>query len=194
MRKELDDLLCKKYPKIFKDRHGDKMETLMCWGFDIGDGWFHIIDTLCGQIQGHIDHHIDSMNRDMKHNALLKKYLEGYPGPLREHYYGMFNSKEYADDCLQRSVDRGYREIKEVYQVVAVQVKEKFGGLRFYYNGGSEYVDGLVAMAEAISYVTCERCGKVGKPNNSGWIVTLCDDCRGYKLEDHEEDVEDEIN
>lgn len=178
MRKELDDLLCEKYPEIFKDRHGDKMETLMCWGFDVGDGWFHIIDALCNQIQGYVDNRKCVMDRDKQHNELLKEYLEGNQEPLRQHYYKMFNSKKYADGCIARSVNSGYREIKEVYQVVAVQVKEKFGGLRFYYSGGDEYVDGLVAMAEALSYVTCEQCGKVGKPNEIGWIVTLCDDCR----------------
>ena len=71
--------------------------------------------------------------------------------------------------------------------MVAVQVKEKFGGLRFYYSGGDEYIDGLVAMAEAMSCVTCERCGEVGKQNQKGWIETLCYDCRGYKLEEEDE-------
>ena len=33
-----------------------------------------------------------------------------------------------------------------------VQVKEKFGGLRFYVEGGDEYIQGLIAMSEAYSY------------------------------------------
>ena len=31
-------------------------------------------------------------------------------------------------------------------------VKEKFGGLRFYVEGGDEYIQGLIAMSEAYSY------------------------------------------
>lgn len=31
-------------------------QTCMCWGFSCGDGWFDLIDTLCDQIQRHIDH------------------------------------------------------------------------------------------------------------------------------------------
>lgn len=65
------------------------------------------------------------------------------------------------------------------YPVIFQQIKEKFGGLRVYYGGGDDYVDGLVSMAEAWSYKTCEVCGERGKPNKSGWIVTLCDNCRG---------------
>jgi hypothetical protein len=38
-----------------------------------------------------------------------------------------------------------------VPQVVAQQVKEKFGTLRFYYTGGDQYIRGLVTMAEVMS-------------------------------------------
>jgi len=58
------------------------------------------------------------------------------------------------------------------------QIKEKFGGLRVYYTGGDEFVRGLVSMADAISYSVCEACGEKGKPNENGWISTLCDNCR----------------
>ena len=55
------------------------------------------------------------------------------------------------------------------------QIKEKYGGLRVYFSGGDEYVEGLVSMSEAISYNTCEVCGNSGKPNKGGWISVLCD-------------------
>ncbi|TYC55203.1 hypothetical protein ETQ85_14370 [Zoogloea oleivorans] len=50
MRKELDDLLCARYPAIFRDRHGSRQETGIGWGFECGDGWFAIIDELCAFI------------------------------------------------------------------------------------------------------------------------------------------------
>lgn len=50
MRQEIDDLLCLRYPDIFRDRHGDRAETGMCWGFGCGDGWFDIIDGLSAEI------------------------------------------------------------------------------------------------------------------------------------------------
>ena len=55
MRDELDKMLCERYPKMFVNRYADMKETAMCWGFDIGDGWFNIIDHLCNNIQSHID-------------------------------------------------------------------------------------------------------------------------------------------
>lgn len=62
-----------------------------------------------------------------------------------------------------------------VLQVVAVQIKEKFGGLRFYYNGGDDNVRGMVRMAEAWADSSCEDCGAPGQRRNGGWIRTLCD-------------------
>jgi hypothetical protein len=132
MKQELDEQLCKKYPLIFKNRHGDMKETLMCWGFECGDGWYQILDSLCGNIQ----HYIDWKNK---------------------------------------SVAAGYKDWTPVPQVVAVQVKEKFGGLRFYYDGGDEHISGMVRMAESWASHTCEECGAPGKHRSGSWIRTLCD-------------------
>jgi hypothetical protein len=58
------------------------------------------------------------------------------------------------------------------------QIKEKFGGLRIYFSGGDDYVEGVIGMAEEMSYKICEVCGNSGKPNKGGWITTLCNKCR----------------
>ena len=63
-----------------------------------------------------------------------------------------------------------------VEQVVVDQIKEKFGGLRFYYEGGDDKIQGMVRMAEAWADHHCEECGKPGKSRNTGWIKTLCDE------------------
>ena len=62
----------------------------------------------------------------------------------------------------------------------AVQVKEKFGGLCFYTYGSDDYIDGLVSMAESMSYHICTECSKPSEKqdNNRGWIYTLCESCR----------------
>ena len=62
-----------------------------------------------------------------------------------------------------------------VEQVVVEQCKEKFGTLRFYYEGGDDQIAGMVRMAEAMSEVTCEVCGNGGTLRGGGWIKTLCD-------------------
>lgn len=65
----------------------------------------------------------------------------------------------------------------EAASVTIAQVKEKFGGLRFYVYGGDEYVRGMIRLAEAMSYKICEKCGNPGKLNNDGWSRVLCDNC-----------------
>jgi hypothetical protein len=60
-------------------------------------------------------------------------------------------------------------------QVTVEQIKEKFGGLRFYYQGGDEYIHGLVSMAESWAGIACEECGGIGERRSGGWIRTLCD-------------------
>ena len=66
----------------------------------------------------------------------------------------------------------------DYYPVTFDQIKEKWGGLRIYYSGGDNYIQGVIAMAEEMSYKICERCGCPGSPNKQGWIVTACDKCR----------------
>lgn len=60
--------------------------------------------------------------------------------------------------------------------VVAVQVKEKFGELRCYLNGGDEYVNGLTWIAASMSKTICEECGAPGwmSESESGWIKVRC--------------------
>lgn len=56
------------------------------------------------------------------------------------------------------------------------QVKEKFGGLRFYINSGSDEIFKRISEAENLSYKTCETCGQVGELRTDiGWYTTLCD-------------------
>ena len=62
-----------------------------------------------------------------------------------------------------------------VPQVTVEQIKEKFGGLRFYYQGGDDTIAGMVRMAEAWADASCEECGAPGTQRNGGWIRTLCD-------------------
>ena len=61
--------------------------------------------------------------------------------------------------------------------VVAMQVKEKYGELRFYIGEGSDEIFELIDETTKRSRVTCEKCGKPGKIRGEYWLKTLCDDC-----------------
>lgn len=109
-----------RFPKMFAGQYG---------GFAVGAGWWPILESLCANIQ----HHIDWQNKNHEKHPVVE-------------------------------------------QVVVMQIKEKFGGLRFYYEGGDDQIYGMVRMAESWAAHHCEECGKPGESRNTGWIKTLCDE------------------
>jgi len=61
------------------------------------------------------------------------------------------------------------------------QVKEKFGGLRFYINDGNDEMHDRVHKAETESCTICEITGKPGKLRTDiSWYRTLCDEQYEY--------------
>jgi hypothetical protein len=74
-------------------------------------------------------------------------------------------------DIVQPLIDRAEKE-----GVTITQIKEKFGGLRFYVGAATQEFHDAVSEAENKSYETCEVCGQPGEPvhPNGGWIKTLC--------------------
>lgn len=67
-----------------------------------------------------------------------------------------------------------------------VQIKQKFGGLRFYYDADYDKIEDdilekikeVVEKAEEKSFQTCEKCGNEGKLKSDGyWLFTICDKC-----------------
>ena len=56
------------------------------------------------------------------------------------------------------------------------QIKSKFGGLRFYFSGGDDEVNGMVRFAEHLCSYTCENTGEPGSIFvKNGWYSTLSD-------------------
>ena len=136
--------------------------------------------------------------RDELDNLLVQKYPKIFRDRNRSmqetcmcwgfaHGDGWFEILEAACSNIQHHVDWKRRqhpelsdeEFDEQHQVIAAQVKEKFGGLRFYVDNCDDYVRGVIAMAESMSYRTCEDCGNKGHRRSGGWIRTLCDECCG---------------
>jgi hypothetical protein len=79
-----------------------------------------------------------------------------------------------------------------VEQVVVEQIKEKYGGLRFYYQGGDDTIAGMVRMAEAWADRSCEECGTPGKSREGGWVRTLCDKHEAERQEQMKQRVNNE--
>ena len=176
MREDLDKQLCEKYPRIFKDRYSDCANTCMCWGFSHSDGWYSIIDALCSTIEAHVKWIRNQRARALVINRKLKRAIDTNDiTPLLDPKYQ--NADWHVNQCIRRLNDQQFEDVPDrVEYVIAEQVKEKFGTLRFYYRGGDATVDGMVRMAEAMSAFTCEKCGAPAKTaNHGGWIGTLCE-------------------
>ncbi|MFG0669434.1 hypothetical protein ACF8E6_02575 [Pseudomonas sp. xss_1] len=120
MSPDIEIELHKKYPKILGYINEDGSYRTRLWGFQCGDGWHQLIDTLCASIQA-------------------------------------------------RAEATGV-------EVQVTQVKEKFGALRFYIQGGDDHIAGMIDLGEELSSKICEVCGKPGqKKNTQGWLITRCD-------------------
>lgn len=129
MKKELEEKLVKRFPNLYGDYNNkNPRETLMCFGFEHGDGWYELIYDLSMELE-----------------PLIEKYIEENPD---EEYYPR-----------------------------AMQVKEKYGGLRFYMSSATDEMYDIIENYEMLSERTCEICGNPGEIRPGGWITTLCDEC-----------------
>jgi hypothetical protein len=118
-----------------------------------------------------------------KYDEFEKRMLEKYPAMFSQSYGGFAVGEgwwpiiESLCANIQSHTDWWNTNRKErpvVEQVVVEQIKEKFGGLRFYYEGGDDQISGMVRMAEAWASHSCEECGAPGTSGGKGWIRTLC--------------------
>lgn len=117
-----------------------------------------------------------------KQEAILNKHPKLFP----EMPFGIGTDNGWYNiimdlcDCIQAYVDGN-----ELPQPKVTQVKEKFGGLRFYADNTDELINGMIWFAEELSYHTCEVCGARGELRDDlSWMLTLCD--KHYeKLEKH---------
>lgn len=140
--------LIAKYPKIFKDYEGNPGRVN--WS-GVPKGWLPIIDDLCGAMQDYIDT-----------TTRFKDNPDYVPG----------STYDQNDITTHKTIN--YR----IPQVTCTQMKEKFGGLRFYTNGGDKITEGMISMAEYLCDNTCEVCGtREELGHTTGWITVCCKTC-----------------
>jgi hypothetical protein len=83
---------------------------------------------------------------------------------------------ELIDGLCRRLQDR--TDLHGDLQVKAVQIKEKFGTLRFYVDQASEIQFTLIEDAEERSAQICDICGAPARLRDEGWMMTRCDQHR----------------
>ena len=82
--------------------------------------------------------------------------------------------------CEEDKIDTP--EEKEGMVCQATQVKEKYGGLRFYVCGANDEQWKYIEAVELMSYGVCENCGTtIDVHQTKGWISSLCPKCMRKK-------------
>jgi hypothetical protein len=103
-----------------------------------------------------------------------KRLVERFPQIFKETFYfecddGWFDIIFELCKDMQQEVNNSGCE-----QVVAVQVKEKFAGLRFYASGGNEVTNAMIEKYSKLSMEVCELTGGKGYLcKKHGWFKTL---------------------
>lgn len=142
------------------------------------------------------------MYNEEQYDAFARKMEEQFPKMFAGKYGGFavgpgwWPILEALCSNIQHYTDwqnKNHEKHPVVPQVVVAQIKEKFGGLRFYYDGGDDEISGMVRMAESWAAHTCEECGKPGVSRNGGWIKTLCDEHEVERQARYKERFGDEV-
>lgn len=103
-----------------------------------------------------------------------------YPGIFSDSFYfecqeGWYELLDTLCDHLQARTDRHGDP-----QVIAQQVKEKYGTLRFYVGVASDEQFALIDQTEEKSARICDVCGAPGVLRDGGWMMTRCDQHLAY--------------
>ena len=179
---DFETRLMNKYPNLF---YKNELGELNCpCGVWVPQGWEKIVDNLCCAI----NNYITSTHRTER-QIISKKFYTW-------HYLYMFfditqlwliklfpklnndkiNKPFYSFLRKLRGKTNQYCRWKKIYppQLKIDQVKEKFGGLRFYVSGGDREIQGMISFAEYLCGKTCEVSGEEGKLCTRGsWYKTL---------------------
>ena len=96
---------------------------------------------------------------------------------------GWYNIIDRLCSYLQFHTDHNNRPLQDsnIYpypQIIASQIKEKYGGLRFYVESATDRQYDVISFVETLSEHICEQCGSMNHIGNTqGWIRTLCQNC-----------------
>ena len=68
---------------------------------------------------------------------------------------------------------------KYLFNYRILQIKEKYGTLRWYDANSTKEIFEIIEKYENLSYHTCINCGKPATKISTGWICPYCDNCIG---------------
>lgn len=190
MNNELDEALVRDFPNLYAQREGSMMSTLMCWGFECGDGWEPLLRRCSEKLEKII---VDSgIENKITEEVISFKEMKRWE--FIDHEVVYFDEPAYTEETLEAHLnahpwirngngwneeDKSYiRYENPIWSVCASQVKEKYGTLRFYMAGYLPGMDEAIDEAENASAKTCEKCGGPGEVRDPyGWVTVRCNPC-----------------
>jgi hypothetical protein len=140
----------------------------------INDGWFGILWSLCLTIEDRQYSRKNAQKYLRDQNQLVNYAVNNCRAEFDQQcqvWAPEVRDRMWAD-MSQRQLQP---ELPDLEPVQFEQVKEKFGALRIYHQGGDDTVDCLIGMAENLSQTVCEECGAPGQIRRGAWVRTLCD-------------------
>jgi len=171
MTSELEKKLIQKYPDFFRDVTKSPQETCMCWGIETGDGWYDIVDNLCGFL------------KDLRENRHYYLKLKNNQGSID------FSCPEVVFDQVKSKYAtlRVYWHFAEIenYEEIKSNLEDP-EELDKMIDKCYNIVDAAVDFSEYLSSISCEVCGKPGKIEGSFWVETLCSE---HSKKDQNEEI-----
>jgi len=122
----------------------------------------NFVESLSYQEGDFLARYKDSCKQSLE--LMDEQLYSGFDGTVGEGWVPILD--RLAEDLINMGWDRDLH-----------QVKEKFGGLRFYIGNSTEEMEKRIDEAEAECDRTCENCGAPGRSTGGGWIKTLCAEC-----------------
>jgi len=174
MKTELQNKLINKYPELF---NLEEKSPLRHRGIGCGDGWYNLLDKTLYLI----DYHAKNPEWHQERFYQVKIwYNKIFWNNLFFRIAKLFPEKTYRILFKYLSADPRYINPKISLKVKVMQIKEKFAGLRLHVDRRDAYIDGIICLAESLSYGLCEQCGtnEGVSQNKEGWNKTLCKKCR----------------
>jgi hypothetical protein len=166
MTSELEHKLIEKYPKLFRDVNRSPKESLMCFGCEHGDGWYDIIDNLCG--------YISHLQKNVSYYLSLKE-------DIKDSDDKSFNGQFHCPDVVFTQIKEKYGTLRVYWNFAEIEnydeIKSKLKNpdeLDEYIKRYDNMVENAIDFCEYLSSKTCEMTGKPGKLYSKGWCVTLC--------------------
>jgi len=74
MNIKLQDRLFKRFSDLFRDRTLNPSQTAMCWGLEVGDGWYKLIFKMCAKLEKYLK---KTGNKDFYFTQVKEKFGSG---------------------------------------------------------------------------------------------------------------------